>query len=204
LREREFGGDPAAGAPLEGFVSVNLREAPAEHRPPLPLASLLVEESAGMVEVQGIRCSRGHFNHPRALYCTACGIATTHQTHILVRGPRPPLGVLVLDDGSTYSLDTGYVIGAAPEGDEAVVRGDERPLRLPAPEDQVSPVHAEIRLVDWDVQIFDRGSASGTFVLPPGAQQWQPVIPGSPAVLVANSHIACGRRVFAFESHLRT
>jgi hypothetical protein len=182
---------------------VNLHEAPKERRAPLPLASAPVEELAGAVEVQGIRCSRGHFNHPRALYCTACGIATTHQTHVLVRGPRPPLGVLVLDDGSTYSLDSGYVIGASPEGDDAVVRGEERPLRLPSPEDRVSPVHAEIRLVDWDVQVIDRGSASGTFVLPSGAQQWQPVTPGSPTVVVPNSHVACGTRVFAFESHLR-
>jgi hypothetical protein len=114
------------------------------------------------------------------------------------------LGVLVLDDGSTFSLDTGYVIGASPESDPAVVRGEARPLRLPAPEDQVSPVHAEVRLVEWDVQILDRGSAGGTFVLPPGAQQWAQVSPASPVVVVANSHLACGRRVFAFESHLRT
>lgn len=203
LRDQGFAGDQFGPVAGQGFVSASLREPPSERRPALPLASASVEESAGGVEVPGIRCSRGHFNHPRALYCTACGIATTQQTHILVRGPRPSLGVLVLDDGSTYSLDTGYVIGASPEGDDAVVRGDERPLRLPSPEDQISPVHAEVRLVDWDVHIIDRGSSSGTFVLPPGAQQWQPVTPGSPAVLVPNSHLACGRRVFAFESHLR-
>jgi hypothetical protein len=111
---------------------------------------------------------------------------------------------VVLDDGSTYSLDTGYVIGSSPDADAAVTSGAARPLRLAAVEDQVSPVHAELRLVEWDVQIVDRGSAAGTFFLPPGGQQWVPVQPEHPIVLVPDSHVACGRRVFAFESHLRS
>ncbi len=153
--------------------------------------------------VPGIRCARGHFNHPHALYCSQCGIATTHQTHVLVRGIRPTLGVLVLDDGSTFSLDGDYVVGSNPEADDRVRRGEARPLRLDGPADRVAPVHADIRLVEWNVQVVDRASGAGSYYLPSGAQQWLPLTPGIALDLLPDTHVALGQRVFVFESHLR-
>jgi hypothetical protein len=157
----------------------------------------------GTVVVDGIFCSRGHFNHPAALYCGACGIATTHHTHVLERGPRPPLGVLVLDDGSTFSLDADYVLGTNPESDPMVAAGHKRPLRLIDPDNLVTGVHAEIRLVNWDVEVLDRGSLTGTFILAPGAGHWTPVPPATPHLVVPHARVAVGRRVLVFESHLR-
>ena len=56
-------------------------------------------------------------------FCTLCGINMVQQTPALVDGPRPPLGLLVLDDGSVFQLEQDYVIGRQPEGAPEVVSG---------------------------------------------------------------------------------
>jgi pSer/pThr/pTyr-binding forkhead associated (FHA) protein len=88
-----------------------------------------------------------------------------------------------------------------PAEDPAVKDGRARPLAIPDVEKAVSRVHADIRLVDWDVMIVDRGSANGTFIFPPGAQQWIRVAPDQPAELKPSTHVALGRRTFVFDSH---
>ena len=50
------------------------------------------------------------------------------RTFNLVSGRRPPLGVVVFDDGATFNLDGGYVLGREPGHDEAVRSGRLRPL----------------------------------------------------------------------------
>ena len=62
----------------------------------------------------------------------------------------------MFDDGSTFGLDDDYVVGREPEIDVAVAEGSARPLVLDDPGDTVSRVHAEIRLLDWDVKLIDR------------------------------------------------
>ena len=99
--------------------------------------------------VHGILCSRGHMNDPKARFCAVCGISMVHQTHNLVSGPRPPLGVIVLDDGSSFSLDHDYVIGRDPESSDLVQRGQARPLLIVDPTSQMSRVHARILLREW-------------------------------------------------------
>ncbi len=42
-----------------------------------------------------------------------CGTHMVHQRKDPVLGPRPVLGFLIVDDGSTYKLDADYVIGHA-------------------------------------------------------------------------------------------
>ena len=57
---------------------------------------------------------RGHFNRLDAYYCEICGLGMVQQTRVVVTGPRPSLGVLVLDDGTSYALDTDYLVGRSP------------------------------------------------------------------------------------------
>jgi len=142
---------PPAGrapAPLTGFV------------PPAPPA----EEG---VVVLGYRCSRSHLNDPRVSFCAHCGIRMDQLTGVLVRGRRPPLGLVVLDTGSTFVLDDDYLLGRDPENDPEVREGRLRPLRLDDTSGTMSRAHLEIRLQGWDVAVVDRGSANGTYVAAP-------------------------------------
>jgi hypothetical protein len=119
-----------------------------------------------------------------------------------VAGAGPSPGALLAEDGSSYRLDCNYVVGSEPDGDDAVRWGGARSLRLAAPGDRVAPVHAEIRVVEGRVQVVDRGSGAGSFVLMQGAQQWSPLTPGEPHDLAPDTHLAFGQRVFLFVSHV--
>ena len=123
------------------------------------------------------------------------------RTHVLVQRPRPPLGVVVADDGSTFTLDKNYVVGREPERDPGVVSKEARPLKLVDAERSLSRVHAEVRLIDWDVYVVDRGSANGTYVLPRDAQQWKRLVADTPEKIAPGTRIAFGKRVMTFETH---
>lgn len=179
------------------FELIDLAEAPADSRPPLPTGDDVGDDR---VEVSGVRCSRGHFNHPNALYCAACGIKMVHVTRKSVLGPRPPVGLLVVDDGTTYALDTGYVIGREPQLDERVRAGAARPLAT-GEAGTMSRVHAEIRLEDWDVVLVDLGSTNGTYVRS-GEQGWERLTPQHPFRLDPGMEVSLGDRRIVFESNV--
>jgi hypothetical protein len=182
---------------------------PAEAEPPrepLPIpgaepASAPAPEPADeRARVKGILCKNGHLNDPRAGFCALCGIRTTQQTAVLVEGVRPPLGLLVFDDGATVSLDVDYLLGREPETDERVGSGQLRPLLVVDQTGGVSRHHAEIRLDGWDVLLLDIGSANGTLVAPRGAPGWASLVPHQPVRLTAGTAVRMGGRTFAFES----
>ena len=192
--------------PDEPFESVLLTGIGAEaRREPLPV----LREDTPKEEIEdddaplvyGVLSPAGYFNHPDALYCAVTGVSMLHRTHVLVQRPRPPLGVVVADDGSTFTLNANYVVGREPERDPLVEKGEARPLKLTDQERSLSRVHAEIRLIDWDVYVVDRGSANGTYVLPRGAQQWKRLVADTPEKVTPGSRIAFGKRVMTFESH---
>lgn len=208
------GGAPAAVPPPvataqrsnagAAFTSVSLLDVEPPAPPqPLPVAADDRAEEGDRVQVEGIHCARRHFNDPRAPYCAVCGISMVQQTHDLVRGPRPPLGVLVLDDGSTFGVDTDYVVGREPEGDAGVVDGKMLPLTLDDPARSVSRVHARILLDGWDVRLADAGSANGTYLALPGAPDWQRLDPDDARTLRPGSRIRLGQRELVFDSHHR-
>jgi hypothetical protein len=155
------------------------------------------------VRVRGLQCSRGHFNDPRARYCGVCGIAMHQASFILVEDVRPPLGVLVFGDGSIQTLSRTSVVGRDPADDPAVRAGDAVGLALTDPTNTLSRVHAELRLVDWDVQLVDRGSTNGTFVWAAGQTAWERLAPDTPRALLPGTHVSFGRLTATFESSLR-
>lgn len=152
------------------------------------------------VTVLGYRCSRGHLNDPRVSFCAHCGIRMDQLTGVLVKGRRPPLGLIVLDTGSTFVLDDDYLLGRDPENDPGVQNGQLRGLRLDDNSGTLSRAHLEIRLQGWDVAVVDRGSANGTYVAAHGQQGWSAVVPHQPFVLGAGAQVGVGRRTFTFES----
>jgi hypothetical protein len=153
--------------------------------------------------VWGIHCKRGHFNNPDARYCRMCGTHMVHQRRDPVLGPRPVLGFLVVDDGSTYKLDADYVIGRHPDDDPAVQAGEARGLTLADPEDTVSAVHAAIRLDQWNVFLADLMPRYGTHIWRPGTAGWVRLDPGQRTMLEPRTHVLLGRRTIIFDSVTR-
>jgi catechol 2,3-dioxygenase-like lactoylglutathione lyase family enzyme len=176
-------------------------ERDVEVRRPLPVETVEPDpEPDGADLVEGILCSREHLSNPAAPYCSVCGISLVHRTHNVVRGPRPPLGVLVFDDGSTYTLDHGYVLGRQPDDDPLVVRGERRPLVVDDPDRSVSRVHGEVVLDGWDVRVVDRGSANGTFVFDAEQEAWHQLTPDQAVTIAPSTRVAVGNRTFVFET----
>jgi hypothetical protein len=146
-------------------------------------------------------CSRQHFNDPTAVYCAVCGISMVHQTHNLVTGTRPPLGVVVLDDGAVLPLDRDYVLGREPDAAPEVADGTATALTLDDPEVTMSRLHAKLLLVGWEVRFVDAGSANGSFYARSGETAWTKIGPGEAVVLTPGTRAAIGSRTFVFDSH---
>ena len=82
---------------------------------------------------------------------------------------------MVVDDGSSYVLESDYVIGRDPEQADDVSHGRARALLPPDVKKAISRVHARIRLDGWNVTVADAGSANGTFVRPARRPELDPV-----------------------------
>ena len=117
--------------------------------------------------VEGIFCANGHFNDPQARDCAVCGIGLSPSAS-RQQGMRPPLGALILDDGSMCQLDADCIIGREPTLDSAVAEGRARPLRVTDASGVVSRMHARVELEGWQAFITDLHSANGTQILRPG------------------------------------
>jgi hypothetical protein len=203
---------PPAPEPMElppPVLSASLLAEPEEEeeREPLPVisteqppAALVQEPEDTRPKVKGFLCSRGHLNDPRVLFCNLCGIRMAEKTGVFIEGIRPPLGLLVFDNGATVSMDADYLLGREPETDPRVQSGELRPLLVIDQTGGVSRHHAEIRLEGWDVLLLDTGSANGTLVAPQGAPQWSSLVPGQPVRLTPGMAVRMGSRQFAFES----
>lgn len=178
---------PVNGANGNGHGAVAV--APAPQAPPAPVEP----------QVLGLHCKQDHFNDPTVAYCSVCGISMTQCSRPPEWGPRPQVGVLVTDDGTTHPLARDLVVGRAPEGDESVAAGLAGTLVLPDP--LVSRVHARVTLHDWQVRVTDTGSANGTFLLPHGQASWTRLEPGAETTVTPGSAIAFGRREVRYYSH---
>jgi hypothetical protein len=109
--------------------------------------------------------------------------------------------VLVFEDGRTVNLDLDLVIGRQPDRDEAARAGQAYPLVVEDGESAVSRVHAVINLQGWDATITDRGSSNGTYIAPPDAKVWTPLVAHESAPLGSGTRVRVGKRTFVFKSH---
>jgi hypothetical protein len=150
--------------------------------------------------VKGVVCPKGHFNPPRVLFCRMCGISMAHEPHDRIDGPRLPVGVLVLDDGSIFSVDDDYVLGRDPESDPEVLSGRARPLVLRDEGLTVSPIHAAIRMREWEAYFVDRGSVQGTAVRTRGARGWRLLACGEAVVLTGGTSFRLGCRTLSYST----
>lgn len=153
--------------------------------------------------VLGIVCPQGHHNHPEAIYCSQCGTKMgVHQTTVLVNGPRPALGVLVVDDGTTFSIDRDMVIGRDPAAHVDVRAGAAGAMVLVDDTLALSRQHARIILDDWAVHVADLGSSNGTWLnRGPNPQEWMSVETGTTVPLEPGDRVKVGGRVIQVELH---
>jgi hypothetical protein len=148
------------------------------------------------VMIDGCLCPRMHFNAPDATACRECGAPMRDGARDVRRQFRPPLGVLLVDDGRGYALDRDYVIGREPVLDGDVVAGRATPLRIADPKGTVSRLHLRIRLVGWQVEVRDLGSANGSVLYRKGGPR--PLTPHDAAVLDPGARVGVGRRTVQF------
>jgi pSer/pThr/pTyr-binding forkhead associated (FHA) protein len=122
-----------------------------------------------------------------------------------VRGPRPPLGILVTDGGTIYTVTGDFVIGREAEGAPDVLAGRARPLPLRDAARSTSRVHALLTVRGWKVLLIDNRSANGTLLSRSGAAgPWLPVTPHAPVALVHGDRVRLGRRQLLFDAWRET
>jgi hypothetical protein len=182
-----------------GGIDAPAREPLAVARDAAPGSSSYA--SAGPI-IEGVYCKNGHFDDPDAQFCAVCGVPMTLPALARGQGERPPLGVLLLDDGSVFQLDSDYIVGREPSLDSSVADGTAKPLRIYDDSGIVSRVHVRVHLDGWRVLVTDLGSANGTRLLIPGQPPpGQPLAPQIPVMLATGSQVDLGGRGFRYESH---
>ncbi|HXZ76335.1 MAG TPA: FHA domain-containing protein, partial [Streptosporangiaceae bacterium] len=181
----------AALAAEQPGAAVPVREAtgPAE-LPPSPDADTPVDAlgtAADAPIVLGVYCKNGHFGDPNARSCVVCGVSRGRRGPAPQPGPRPPLGALVLDDGSALELSTDCVVGREPTLDPSVAAGEAYPLGIA--DAAVSRVHARVHLDGWQVLLIDLGSVNGTRIRLPGKRSEQALEPNVPVPLQSGTRV---------------
>jgi hypothetical protein len=172
-------------------------------RPPLPVAGAddgPPPGAADAVVVEGVHCPRGHLTDPDRPACLTCGAPLSPDAQ-RVRGPRPPLGVLVTDGGTFHPGTGDLVIGREPQQAPEVLAGRARALPLRDAARSTSRVHARLTVRGWTVELADASSANGTFVSGHGAAgPWLPAVAGSPLRLAHGDRIRVGGRQLLFDA----
>jgi hypothetical protein len=115
----------------------------------------------------------------------------------------PPLGLLLFDDGTTFSLDSEVVVGREPDSDARVATGEAQPLVITDTERSVSRLHLRIAVHGGTVELVDLRSANGTAVRRPRQSAWHPLTPGVATTIVPDTEVRLGNRTFMFTAQSR-
>jgi FHA domain len=192
---------PADGESLDGSsdgtprLGVPAQEAPQAH----PLADTEAAEAPNTTALRSERIlgAEPDAHEPEDGPATSGLVVDNRQEE---SAPRPPVGLLVFDDGATYTVDAEYLMGRMPEADPRVASGALRSLALEDTSGAVSRVHAQIVVNGWEALLVDVGSRNGTFVSPPGEQGWTQLPAGETHRLVPGTRVRIGGRSFQFEA----
>lgn len=103
------------------------------------------------------------------------------------------------EDGSHFEIDRDCVIGRDPHGSDAAQRGL-RPVSLEDPAGLLSRAHVEVRTVNGEVVVVDRGSTNGVFLREPAQRGWTPIAPWEPATWRPGCYIQIGGRILRLQA----
>jgi RND superfamily putative drug exporter len=110
-----------------------------------------------------------------------------------------PLRYIVLDDNSRFVIDRDCVAGRSPH-DSNAVRGGLRPVRIEGHTGGMSRAHIEIRRVNGEVLVVDRGSTNGVLIREPEGHGWTRLAPWQPVVWRPGASVRIGSRTLRLES----
>lgn len=204
---------PAAASPAPPAPAPALAPQPSQPAPPVapspaptPPAPGPGSEAAGSDDesdwVVGIRCPLDHHNHPEAGYCSQCGRkmginATIH----FQKGPRPPLGLFLLDDGGAIPIATDLLIGRDATTHADVIAGSRQAVLMTDASNVVSRHHLAITLDEWTVTVADLGSANGTVIVNAKTGLAQTMVPNQRVAMEAGDRLQIGPRTLQLELH---
>ncbi len=152
------------------------------------------------VLVIGQRSVAGHFNHPRATVCWQSGeVKGSRGPWQPARDLRPPLGVLLFEDGRSYVLRWNTILGRQPDTDERVAAGWVAPLSVEA-ELTMSRAHLYVELREWDVYATDI-SANGTTLVSAATGGRAKLPPQQPTRIDHGDTFVIENLTITFESH---
>ena len=193
---------PPAGAPPANPAAA---AQPVPHTPapgPGSNAAQSSDEEDESNWVVGIRCPLDHHNHPEAGYCSQCGRKMgINHTLVFVRGPRPPLGLFLLDDGGAIPIATNLLIGRDATTHPDVIAGTRQAVLLTDASNVVSRHHLAITLNEWTVTVADLGSANGTLIINAKTGQAQPLVTDVATPMEAGDRLQIGPRILQLELH---
>lgn len=194
---------PPPPAPQSPAPEVEQAPVPAAPLPePVSAADPLAPAVDEAVIVKGVMCTRGHFNNPSVSYCSVCGVSMMNLTLRAVDGPRPPLGVFVLADGTVVSVDRDMVIGREPESHPDVIAGLAKPVVIDDPNLSMSRAHAVVRLINWSVTVCDNGSSNGTSYIPPDSESKTRLFGSEAVTIKVGTKLVLGDYLMTFNSSL--
>jgi len=188
-----------AAQPARPMTQIDGSSAYGPSAEPVAAISTMRLEQLDVVEpvlVDGALCARMHFNPPDAVFCRECRVSMREAAKNARRLPRPPLGVLLVDDGRGYLLDRDYVIGREPLLDGDVAAGRATPLPITDAEGSVSRLHLRVSLVEWRVEVRDLGSSNGSVLYCAGGPR--ALARADVAVLDPGARVGVGRRSVQF------
>ena len=186
------------------FELLDLSAAPAVTPTPLPVEGSASQATSAKrsVEVLGVRCPVGHHNHPEAVYCAQCGRRMgVNATLVATFGPRPPLGLFIVDDGSTAAVASDLIIGREPSAHIDIVEQRADELRLVDDSSTISRAHVGIYLDNWSVTAIDLHSSNGTLLHRSGSTTWETISTEARVKIGSGDTLRVGERELRLELH---
>ena len=167
---------------------------PSQPAEPSPIASLTQTRP----QISGVRCLAGHLTKPDGSPCITCGARIDPDVDEEM-GDRPALGTLTFDDGAKLSIERPAAIGSDVPSGYAVAGEPATIIRLDDGEGGVHPIHMEMRLSGWDVEITDMGSDGGTYTTTNDDRQTRTKLrSGQSVILEPGMSVEAGRRSFTY------
>lgn len=170
-----------------------------EEPPPTPvLTTTSTIQTVATPQLHGVLCPAGHLTSVRDRVCRTCGKRPNGESELHI-GDRPAVGTVTFDDGVVIAIDQPVVIGVE-INDGYEIAGEPAIVALIGDiVDSIAPVHAELRLAGWDVEVVSMSPNFATYTRLDGVRQSRTKLrAGNPTLLTPGTTVEMGNRSFVF------